>query len=127
VWIVLVGSVRVLRNAEGFTTTEVLLWVGIPLAVIIVAAIAWPPRRKPELVVDLPDEDVASAPPDGTVVAESRGTYPVPPLDLAVPVPPIRARLAAARAAESTPALTPAGVGRDLPGGSNSGGSNVVS
>ena len=32
VWIVLVGAVRVLRNAEDFSTTEVLLWVGIPLA-----------------------------------------------------------------------------------------------
>ena len=30
VWIVLVGAVRVLRNAEGLSTTEVLLWVGRP-------------------------------------------------------------------------------------------------
>ena len=30
VWIVLVGAVRVLRNAEGLSTTEVLLWVGHP-------------------------------------------------------------------------------------------------
>jgi NADH-quinone oxidoreductase subunit H len=131
VWIVLVGSVRVLRNAEGFTTTQVLLWVGIPLAVVIVAAIAWPPSKKNELVVDLPESDVGAVEPEepvsgtagGTVVPEARGAYPVPPLDLVVPVPPIRSRTAAAPA---TPALTPAGAGHDLPGGSNSGGRNVV-
>jgi NADH-quinone oxidoreductase subunit H len=120
VWIVLVGAVRVLRNAEGFTTTEVLLWVGIPLAVIIIAAIAWPPGRRNELV-DLEVDDVESAPggiAEGTVVAESRGTYPVPPLDLVVPVPPIRATYAG-RSAAPTPALTPAGAGHDLPGGSD--------
>ena len=39
VWIVLVGAVRVLRNAEGFSTTEVLLWVGIPLAILLIAAL----------------------------------------------------------------------------------------
>src|SRR6476620_8580013 len=57
VWIMLVGAVRVLRNAEGYTTTQVLLWVGIPLAVIIIAAIAWPPSRKDLLDVELPEPD----------------------------------------------------------------------
>lgn len=124
VWIVLVGSVRVLRNAEGFSTAQVLLWVGIPLAVIIVAAIAWPPSRKNELVVELPDEDVgaADAPPGATVVPEARGAYPVPPLDLVVPVPPIRSVQAPRREQ-----LTPAGAGYDLPAGSSSGGTDVVS
>ncbi len=122
VWIVLVGSVRVLRNAEGYSTTQVLLWVGIPLAVIIIAAIAWPPSRKNELVEPEVDLEDADAPPGG-VVPEARGAYPVPPLDLVVPVPPIRAQ----QARPVAPALTPVGAGHDLPGGSNSGGSNVVS
>ena len=139
VWIVLVGSVRVLRNAEDFTTTQVLLWVGIPLAVVIIAAIAWPPSKKKDLVVDLPEDDIDAVPQGdpgggpgggvigGTVVAEARGTYPVPPLDLVVPVPPIRARRTSSPAGSSGPELTPAGAGHDLPGGSNSGGRNVVS
>jgi NADH-quinone oxidoreductase subunit H len=115
---VLVGAVRVLRNAEGFTATQVLLWVGIPLAVVIIAAVAWPPSRRTELVVELPEADMADLESAdtvaGTVVPEARGTYPIPPLDLVVPVPPIRAAQAR-RQGE----LAPVGTGHDLPGGSD--------
>ena len=128
VWIVLVGSVRVLRDAEGFSTTDVLLWVGIPLVILLVAAVAWPgrkPREDAEDVEDdlLLDEDAEAG--TATVVSEARGRYPVPPMDLQVPITPIRAaRQRDERAAER---LALQGVGavsgpaptHELPGGSD--------
>src|SRR6195952_2010279 len=58
VWIVLVGSVRVLRNSEGFSTTEVLLWVGIPLAILLIAAVAWPAKVPPDDEEDALDDEL---------------------------------------------------------------------
>jgi NADH-quinone oxidoreductase subunit H len=128
VWIVLVGSVRVLRNSAGYTTTDVLLWVGIPLAIVLIAAVLWPSRRsaaeEEEERLDAQDElafleDSAGGTLDAGVVPESGGRYPVPPLDLRVPIPPIRrgltpqqraARLAVTSGATRTP---------DAPGGSD--------
>ena len=130
VWIVLVGAVRVLRNAEGYSTTEVLLWVGIPLAVVLIAAVAWPGKKRA-------DEDEAEDEYEESLLelAEARsrrpergpagsgGRYPVPPLDLKVPIPPIRAaRAAEQRAADQRAALQAAGVStgsHELPGGSD--------
>ena len=123
VWIVLVGAVRVLRNAEGFTTTEVLLWVGLPLALILIAAIAWPGNkvRDDEDIEDELDLQDAAVDGSGTVVAEARGRYPVPPLDLKVPAPPIRSARAAQQGSERVP--VPSGVSgatpHELPGGSD--------
>ena len=127
VWIVLVGSVRVLRNAEGFSTTEVLLWVGIPLAIVLIAAVAWPARVPDDDEEDALDdellalEDSTGAGPPNTVVSEARGRYPVPPLDLKVPIPPIRAaRAAEHRLAVSTGAAALTGARtNELPGGSD--------
>ncbi len=121
VWIVLVGAVRVLRNAEGFSTTEVLLWVGIPLAVILIAAIAWPGKRARD--EDEYDEDELALQDSGadgsaTVVAEARGRYPVPPLDLQVPVPPIRSARNVPSGGERVPVPTGATT-YELPGGSD--------
>jgi NADH-quinone oxidoreductase subunit H len=123
VWIVLVGAVRVLRNAEGFTATEVLLWVGIPLAILLIAAVAWP-GKKPvdDDLEDEYDDALLAIDPDTVdqaVVAESRGRYPVPPLDLQVPITPIRA---ARQRAEQQAALQGVGVltgSAELPGGSD--------
>ena len=129
VWIVLVGAVRVLRNAEGFTTTEVLLWVGIPLAVAADRrgrlAGEETGRRGPRgRVRRRPAGHRSPTPARSTaVVAEARGRYPVPPLDLKVPIPPIRAaRAAQQRAAEQRATAGAAGVGagsHELPGGSD--------
>jgi len=127
VWIVLVGSVRVLRNAEGFSTTEVLLWVGIPLAILLIAAVAWPAKVPPDDEEDaLDDELLAMGETDSgcaepAVVSEARGRYPVPPLDLKVPIPPIRAARAAERrmvVSTGAAALTGART-NELPGGSD--------
>jgi NADH-quinone oxidoreductase subunit H len=98
VWIVVVGAVRVLRNAEGLSTTQVLVWVGVPLAVVLLAAIFWPSRReRDEDALDELDEledveelELEAGRAGPGVVPEARGRYPVPPLDLKVPVAPIR-------------------------------------
>jgi NADH-quinone oxidoreductase subunit H len=120
----------VLRNAEGFSTTEVLLWVGIPLAILLIAAVAWPAKVPPDdeedalddellAIGDLGETDSGGAEP--AVVSEARGRYPVPPLDLKVPVPPIRAaRAAERRMAVSTGAAALTGARtNELPGGSD--------
>ncbi len=130
VWIVLVGAVRVLRNAEGYSTTEVLLWVGIPLAVVLIAAVAWPGKKQTDEdeAEDAYEESLlelaeARSGDPNVIPAGSGGRYPVPPLDLKVPVPPIRAvRAAEQRAADQRVALQAAGVStgsHELPGGSD--------
>ncbi len=123
-WIVLVGTARVLNNATSLSTQQVLLWMGIPLVVILLAAAFWP-SRKPDIPLDdeLPDgtaEALGDTPDHGVhrgqVVAPSLGRYPIPPLDLTVPVPPIRAAADAAR--RSRPAVTagaPAGTDQGVP------------
>ena len=60
-WIVLVGTARVLNNSTTLSTQQVLLWMGIPLVVILLAAAFWP-ARKPDIPLD--DEL-----PDGTIEA----------------------------------------------------------
>jgi NADH-quinone oxidoreductase subunit H len=86
----------VLRNSEGFSTVEVLLWVGVPLALLLIAVVLWPQRRSREQEAqDLRDEqeeelELSSPPGYHGVVPESGGRYPVPPLDLKVPIAPIR-------------------------------------
>ncbi|OKJ11841.1 NADH-quinone oxidoreductase subunit NuoH [Kitasatospora sp. CB01950] len=71
VWLVMVSAVRALRN-EGYDFTKVLLYVGAPLAaVLLVALIADVVRKKPE-------EPPAAAPP--AAFDPMAGGYPVPPL-----------------------------------------------
>jgi NADH-quinone oxidoreductase subunit H len=101
-WIVLVGVARVLNTATELTTRDVLLWMGIPLVVILLIVAFWPSGRAP----DDEDEDLESdadltfgqAGPAG-VVGPSLADFPVPPLDLVVPTPPIRTRALAGAAA----------------------------
>ena len=124
VWIVLVGAVRVLRNAEGFSTTEVLLWVGIPLAIVLIAAVAWPakvPRRRRGRRARRRAARRSSRTrvAGGPVVAEARGRYPVPPLDLKVPIPPIRAARAGRAPGRRPRRAAPAPAHHELPGGSD--------
>ncbi|MFD7639845.1 NADH-quinone oxidoreductase subunit NuoH [Kitasatospora sp. NPDC059795] len=71
VWLVMVSAVRALRN-EGYDFTKVLLYVGAPLAaILLVALIADVVRKKPE-------EPPAAAPP--AAFDPMAGGYPVPPL-----------------------------------------------
>lgn len=94
-WIMVIGTARVLNSTEGFNTVDVLLWVGIPLAVVVVAIAFWPAKEGDDDLDDLldePYEDPDDDTVDGTVVVPRLTAYPIPPLDLKVPVPPIRNR-----------------------------------
>ncbi|WP_404868953.1 NADH-quinone oxidoreductase subunit NuoH [Kitasatospora griseola] len=70
VWLVMVSAVRALRN-EGYDFTKVLLYVGAPLAaVLVIALVADLVRKKPE--------EPPAAPP--AAFDPMAGGYPVPPL-----------------------------------------------
>ncbi|WP_051265309.1 NADH-quinone oxidoreductase subunit NuoH [Nakamurella lactea] len=107
-WILLVATARVLNNSTSLTTREVLLWMGIPLVILLLIIAFWPGRKAPPDT----DGDYPGAGPDallpeaggqwqpeghgiagGQVVAPALGRYPIPPLDLAVPVAPRRSVL----------------------------------
>lgn len=98
VWIVLVGTARVLNASTDLTTREVLLWMGIPIVVLLIGMFFWPEKRT------LDDEEDEDWDPDvieaelgfpSAVVRPSTPGYPIPPINLKVPAPPIRAKQAA--------------------------------
>jgi NADH-quinone oxidoreductase subunit H len=104
-WIVLVGVARVLNSATTLSTRDVLLWMGVPLVVILLIIAVWPSRPPAD---EEEDDDLLALEPDRVthggsaaagVVGPSLADFPVPPLDLVVPVPPVRA---AARAGAGT-------------------------
>ncbi len=85
-WIVLIGTARVLNSTTTLTTRDVLLIMGIPLVIILLAIAFWPSREEEE-----PDEEdeydrVAAA----TRCASDRRwpTSRSRRLDLVVPIPP---------------------------------------
>jgi NADH-quinone oxidoreductase subunit H len=80
-WIMLVALVHTMRS-ENIDLRHVLLYVGVPAAVLVLAIWFWPQpaaRSKPagELTADRPAVPAAEPPP-----------YPVPPMDLVVPPSP---------------------------------------
>jgi NADH-quinone oxidoreductase subunit H len=95
VWILVLGGVRTLQR-ENLTTGQTLVWIGAILAIVIIAAALWPSRKdqpKPSL-----EEQVASRP---------EGSFPLPPLDLQIPVSPRAKRITADREpADTEPAET---------------------
>jgi NADH-quinone oxidoreductase subunit H len=98
VWILVVGFVHTARN-EGTDLRRLLLYIGIPAAVLLLIASFWPQRR-PEPV---PVDGAAETPgPDG-VAAAARPAFPVPPMDLVVPPSP-RLRVSVPETPVETPA-----------------------
>ena len=87
-WILVVGFVHTARN-EGTDLRQLLLWIGIPAAVLLLAASFWPQQ--------------ASGP--AQAVAAEEPAFPIPPMDLVVPPSP---RLPVAVGAEDAPAGSPA-------------------
>jgi len=82
----------VLNTATSLSTREVLLYMGIPLVVVLLAAAFWPAKRHDEEPVD--EALLASLEQHGDrggdVVQPRLGAYPVPPMDLRVPIAPVR-------------------------------------
>jgi NADH-quinone oxidoreductase subunit H len=94
-WILVVGYVHVRRN-EGADLRELVFWIGIPAALILLVASFWPQRPPgPE-----PAEGVAAEEP----------AFPIPPMDLVVPPSP---RLPVTVGAEDGPADNPAPSGTE--------------
>jgi NADH-quinone oxidoreductase subunit H len=90
VWILTLAGIKTLQKSDMAVATR-LLWIGGLLGVVILALIFWP-RRKEEPVATL-EEQLANRP---------KGSFPLPPLDLQVPVSPRAKRLTAER--ETVPA-----------------------
>jgi NADH-quinone oxidoreductase subunit H len=77
-WILIIGAFSVLNN-EGYGAREKILYVGLPIAALLLVASMFLPER----TIEPPEEPVP----------ESQGGYPVPPMDLRVPpTPRIRVR-----------------------------------
>lgn len=85
VWILILAGVKTMQN-QNLTNNERLIWIGGALAVVLLVAVFWPSKKekpKPTLA-----EQVATRP---------EGSFPLPPLDLEVPVSPRAKRITAER------------------------------
>ncbi len=98
VWILALAGIKVLQGSE-MQTSERLVWIGVPMAIVLILAFLWPNREKPE------PPTVAEQ-----VILRPEGSFPLPPLDLVVPVNPRAKRLAASRA-ENGDSDQPVGTG----------------
>jgi NADH-quinone oxidoreductase subunit H len=76
VWIVLIVGIRAFKNSPNVSPQEVLIAVGVVVALILAVTFLLPTRPEPE---------------DGRIELTGGG-YPVPPIDLKVPEPPQRRR-----------------------------------
>ena len=91
-WILLVGVARVLNTATTLSTSQVLLWMGIPLVVLLLIVAFWPSRAGGEEDADQDDDEYDGVPAVAPshhgvagVVGPSLADFPVPPMDLVVP------------------------------------------
>ncbi|HET8587489.1 MAG TPA: NADH-quinone oxidoreductase subunit NuoH [Candidatus Limnocylindria bacterium] len=88
VWILALAGIKTLQASE-MQTKERLLWVGIPLVLLLLVLFMWPGRKE-------------TAQPTLAEQIEQRpaGSFPLPPLDLVIPVNPRAKRLTASRGAD---------------------------
>jgi NADH-quinone oxidoreductase subunit H len=109
-WIMVIGAFSVLRQ-QGYDTRQLLLYVGLPLALLLVIGSMLLPERGAEAEEQRPAGEPA---------------FPVPPMDLAVP-PPRRIPVTVGTPSEprqSEPRQSEprqSGTGRSEPGQSESG------
>ena len=85
VWILALAGVKTIQNND-LTWKQTLIWAGIPIVVLLLVALLWPPKKEQEPLTVT--EQVAARP---------EGSFPLPPIDLVVPVNPRAKRLTAAR------------------------------
>ncbi|MES6118713.1 NADH-quinone oxidoreductase subunit H, partial [Cutibacterium acnes] len=69
VWLVAVIGVQSVRQFAEVDLRQMLIWIGIPLAVLLLALVFWPEKKKPE--------PVAAGPVVFDPMADG---FPVPPL-----------------------------------------------
>ena len=96
VWIVVIVSVRAIKNSGGLSTPQILIGGGVLILVVVILSLL------------LPDKKV----PDDDFVPVTGGGFPVPPLDLQVPEKTPRQKAlekAEARAAKRKPAAVSSG------------------
>jgi NADH-quinone oxidoreductase subunit H len=85
VWILMLAGIKTLQN-EDVPTNRRLIWIGAALAVILVVAMLWPSKKKPP-----------QKPLEQELAERPAGSFPVPPIDLQVPVSPRAQRITADR------------------------------
>jgi NADH-quinone oxidoreductase subunit H len=85
VWILVLAGIKTLQNSPMDTQAK-LFWAAIPVGLVLILAIFWPAKQQ-EPVPSL-EEQLASRP---------EGSFPLPPIDLQVPVSPRAKRLTAER------------------------------
>ncbi|WP_144123379.1 NADH-quinone oxidoreductase subunit NuoH [Catellatospora sichuanensis] len=93
IWILVVAGWLTMRKQQNLDVMDRILLVGVPLAVVVLLALLWPQKQQ-ETPPPL-EEQVAKRP---------EGSFPLPPMDLQVPVSPRAKRLTAER--ETVPATT---------------------
>ncbi|HEX6682452.1 MAG TPA: NADH-quinone oxidoreductase subunit NuoH [Candidatus Limnocylindrales bacterium] len=87
VWILVLAGVRTWQNENpNMSFWQVVIWAGAIIVVLVLAVAVWPTKKEPPK--QTLEEQVASRP---------EGSFPVPPLDLQVPVSPRAKRITADR------------------------------
>ncbi|MEV0267611.1 NADH-quinone oxidoreductase subunit NuoH [Hamadaea sp. NPDC050747] len=99
IWILALSGIKTLQNSNA-TRTQTLLWLGAAVVVLMAIALLWPSKKEPTPLTL--DEQVAQRP---------AGSFPLPPLDLVVPVNPRAKRISADRASAGTDNDQPVGSG----------------
>jgi len=99
IWILALAGIKTMQNSD-LTRTQTLLWLGAAVVVLMAIALLWPSKKEPTPLT--PAERVAQLP---------EGSFPVPPLDLVVPVNPRAKRIAADRASAASETDQPVGSG----------------
>lgn len=91
VWLVAVMAVQGVRQFAEVELSQLLLWIGIPLAILLVILLFWPEKKPP------PKEPVAA---EFDPMADG---YPVPPMPgQSMPTPPRRRTVSVAAVVESS-------------------------
>ncbi len=85
IWILLLAFIKTLQN-ENVPSSQRYLWIGGALVTIVVVALLWPSKKKPQK--QTLEQELAQRP---------EGSFPVPPIDLQVPVSPRAKRITADR------------------------------
>jgi NADH-quinone oxidoreductase subunit H len=87
VWILILAGVKTWQNENpNMSGGQVIIWAGATLAVIVLAVALWPSKKEPPK--QTLEQQVAERP---------EGSFPLPPLDLQVPVSPRAKRITADR------------------------------